>query len=794
MSAPPLYIFSVHGLNNNNSFHINAIITTPEKNEPIKTRPLVNSGAGGTFMDQNYTWKHGFNLTKLEYPITAQNMDGTENKQGTFWYYMDLDLQVNGKTNMEWFLITGLGNQKIILGLPWLWKHNPEINRKEGTLQWKTTTMEEVLDEKEHLNWPVNASDKVLLEYPGMENELWINSKENLATKLASEANQKKPDLTPEQLVPQEYHNYLDIFDKDKANWFPDTWPWDHKIKMKSGFEPKLFKTYNLTPEEQVELDKFLKENLDKGYIKPSQSPMASPFFFVKKKDRKLWPCQDYWYLNNWTVKNVYPLPLISEIMNKTKCAKFFTKFDVRWNYNNVRIKTEDQGKAAFKTNRGLFKPTVMFFGMCNLLATFQAMMDSIFSDMIEERRVIVYMDDILIFAENQEELLEWTKQILQQLWEHNLFPKPKKCKFNKTTMEYLGLIIQEGKLSMDPIKLSGIGDWPIPTTVKQVQGFIGFANFYRWFIKKFSKLILPLNNLLQKNTEFDWNDQCQEAFETLKGWFLQEPVLMMPDHSKPFQIESDASKYASGVVLTQTDINGDRHPVAFLSKTFTDTERQYKIYDRELLGIVQALKEWRHYIQGSGHTTLIHMDHQNLTYFQKAQKLSDWQARWSLFLSEFDIKLQHLPENKIILSDALSKRLDHFPEEEETKEEILLPDDLFLNLLDVNLRDKNKEYDFDVTKAIELLQEEGPTSIQNNLEDWKIEEVDNQKTIFYKGKQYVPKDQELRRDILKLFHDHETAGHPGELKTYNLVKQHYWWPGLRIFVKNYVKGCGICQ
>jgi hypothetical protein len=150
-----------------------------------------------------------------------------------------------------------------------------------------------------------------------------------------------------------------------------------------------------------------------------------------------------------------------------------------------------------------------------------------------------------------------------------------------------------------------------------------------------------------------------------------------------------------------------------------------------------------------------------------------------------------------MVLSNALSRRPDHCPEEDKTKEKILLPDDLFLNLLDVDLRDritKNKEYNFDVTKAIKLLQEEGPTSIKNDLEDWKIEEVDDQKMIFYKGKQYIPKYQELRRDILKLFHDHETAGHPGELETYNAVKQHYWWPGLRIFVKNYVKGCGICQ
>jgi hypothetical protein len=199
------------------------VIITTSKKELIKTEPLVDSGAGGIFMDQNYAQKHGFKLMKLEYLITAQNVDGTKNKQGTIHYYTDLDLQVNGKMNMEQFLITGLGNQKIILELPWLQKHNLEINWKEGTLQWRTTAMEEVLDEEEHLNQPVNASDKVLLEYLDMENKLWINSKENLATKLASEANQKKPDLTPEQLVPQEYHNYLDIFDEDKANRFPDT-------------------------------------------------------------------------------------------------------------------------------------------------------------------------------------------------------------------------------------------------------------------------------------------------------------------------------------------------------------------------------------------------------------------------------------------------------------------------------------------------------------------------------------------------------------------------------------------
>jgi hypothetical protein len=238
---------------------------------------------------------------------------------------------------------------------------------------------------------------------------------------------------------------------------------------MKEGFEPKSFKIYNLTGNEQDELDKFLAENLKKGYIRPSQSPMASPFFFVDKKDGKLRPCQDYRYLNDWTIKNAYPLPLISDIMDKLQGAKYFTKLDVRWGYNNIRIKKGDEWKAAFKTNRGLFEPTVMFFGMTNSPATFQSMMDSIFEDMIMAKEIIIYMDDILIFADTQEKLERLTKVVLERLEDYDLYLKPKKCEFNKKRIEYLGMIVEEGKLSMDPVKLGGIRDWPIPSTVKQI-------------------------------------------------------------------------------------------------------------------------------------------------------------------------------------------------------------------------------------------------------------------------------------------------------------------------------------
>jgi hypothetical protein len=234
----------------------------------------------------------------------------------------------------------------------------------------------------------------------------------------------------------------------------------------------------------------------------------------------------------------------------------------------------------------------------------------------------------------------------------------------------------------------------------------------------------------------------------------MEEPVLMMPDQSKPFQIESDASKVATGTVLTQLDSNGDRHPVAFMSKTFSDTKRKYEIYDRELLGIIRALKEWRHYIQGSGHTTVVFSDHKNLTYFRTAQKLNDRQSRWSLYLSGFDIKLIHLPGTKMIQSDALSRQPDHGLDKQETEKTTMLPEGMFVNLLDLDLQQRilnRTEFDIDVKDAVEKILQDGPTALRNSLEDWKLEEIDGKRTIFYKGKNYIPKDQELRRDIVRM-------------------------------------------
>ena len=424
-----------------------------------------------------------------------------------------------------------------------------------------------------------------------------------------------------------------------------------------------------------------------------------------------------------------------------------------------------------------------MFFGLCNSPATFQAMMDDIFNDMISECVIIVYMDDIFLFAPDEATLMENTKKVLQRLRDNDLFLKPAKCEFNKTKVEYLGMVIEEGKISMDPGKLKGIRDWPAPTTVKQTRGFLGFGNFYRRFIRNFSNLAKPLNDLLKKDQKFEWTDECQRTFDDLKKRFTEEPVLMMPDQTRPFQIETDASKYATGAVLTQLDSNGDRHPVSFISKTLSPAERNYEIYDRELLAIIRALEEWRHYIQGSPHTTIVLSDHKNLTYYREAKKLNRRQARWSLYLSEFDVKLVHTPGNKMVQSDALSRRPDLCPDDDTDNENIImLPDDLFLSLIDTALQEKialSDDLDSDAADALKLLLEKAPTTMTHRLENWTMDNTNGRNILFYKGKNYIPRNAELRQEIVHSFHDHKTAGHPGELGTYNAVRQHYWWPGL---------------
>jgi len=267
-------------------------------------------------------------------------------------------------------------------------------------------------------------------------------------------------------------------------------------IELIPGAEPKSSKVYPLFLLEQVELDTFLEENLRTRQIRPLKSPIAAPMFFIKKKDGSLCLVQDYCALNTITVKNRYPLPLISQLVSQLHRAWYFTKLDVHWGFNNVCIKPGDKWKVAFRTNHGLFESLVIFFGMTNSPATFQTMMNNVFRTIIAEEIIIVYLDDILIFTKTKEKH-EWAVQrVLEILIEHKLFLFPEKCEFHRKQIKYLRLVISENKVVMDPVKVTRVCEWPILENWTDVQAFIGFINFYHRFIQDFLTIAQPLFNL----------------------------------------------------------------------------------------------------------------------------------------------------------------------------------------------------------------------------------------------------------------------------------------------------------
>jgi hypothetical protein len=384
----------------------------------------------------------------------------------------------------------------------------------------------------------------------------------------------------------------------------------------------------------------------------------------------------------------------------------------------------------------------------------------------------------------------EWTEKVLQRLQDNHLYLKLEKCAFAVPEVEYLSMVIKEGHVAMDPTKLTAINEWQPPTSVKGVRLFIGFCNFYRRFIPDFSNIARPLHNLTKKNARWDWTPACEDAFLTIKDAFTRQPVLSMPDVSTPFFVMSDTSLTATGAVLMQKDSNGDLHPCAYLSKTLSSVERNYDIYDRELLAVIHALEEWRHYLLGTAHVVTVLTDHKNLTYFRQPHKLSRCQARWNLFLQDFDLHFAHTPGMQMGPADALSRH-DNVDTADDNVELTLLPDDLFARIIDVALADKialSTPSDPLVLSALQALDEGAFLFPRARRDDWLYQEG----KLYFKGRLYVPEG--ARHDIVVTLHESAAGGHGGIFRTQDLVAWDFWWPGLNAFVRRFVTGCAVCQ
>ena len=593
---------------------------------------------------------------------------------------------------------------------------------------------------------------------------------------------------------------YRHIFEEKAATRFPKQRHYDHAIDLIPGAPlPKTKGLYSLTWEEQQELDKWIKEQLEKGYIRESKSPFAAPFFYIKKKGGKeLRPIQDYRGVNKITIKNEYPLPLISELIETLKGASIFTKMDLRWGYNNVRIKDGDQYKAAFKTNRGLFEPMVMFFGLQNSPATFQAMMNDILMDLILKKQVIVYMDDILIFSTNQNEQDEITLEVLKRLEENDLYLKPTKCFFNQKEILYLGLRVSHNKVTTEEEKIEALTKWEPPKTVKGVLKILGFANFYRQFVEGFADIVRPLTNMTRKGEPFKWTETEQKAFDTIRQKLIEAPVLRIPDQERKFRLTTDASDCTYGAVLEQPDNKGKWHPIGYLSKKMNPAEENYDIHDKELLAIIRATEHWRHLLEGSKMPFEIWTDHKNLLYFEDAESISRRQARWALWLTRFNFTMDHRPgaNNR---ADALTRRPELGKKEQENLRVRVIPTEKWKSrrteinigrdpILEQELKDK-KQLDEQVTMALNGIKEH-PLKRHNEIPEWETEN----EIIIHRGKIYVPKNVETRKKVIRMYHDSPMVGHPGEMKTLELVKRTFWWPNMTKDTKNYVQGCPVCQ
>ena len=445
--------------------------------------------------------------------------------------------------------------------------------------------------------------------------------------------------------VPIKFRQYLGIMGKEAADALPEHRPYDCKIDLKEGTTVPWGPIYPLSEEELRTLREWLKEMEKNGKIKRSTSPAGSPILFVLKPNgRGLRLCVDYRGLNAVTIPNRYPLPLMQELQDQVRGAKWFTKMDLKNGFNLIRIREGDEWKTAFRTRYGLFEFQVMPFGLTNAPSTFQDLMNHILSDMLDVG-VLAYMDDILVYGVTEEEHDKRVREVLKRLTANGLAVSHEKCVWKAREVEFLGYIIGREGVKMSSDKVDAVLKWKNPESLTEVQSFLGFANFYRRFIKDYSRVARPLTELTKKTAgKWSWNQEAEAAFKELKERFTTAPILAHYDAQQAVIIETDASDFAIGAVLSQRDEEGRLHPVAFHSRKFTPAEINYEIHDKELLAVVDAFKHWRRYCEGATHQVQVFSDHQNLEYFTNTKVLNCRQARWVQELAGVDLRIYYRP------------------------------------------------------------------------------------------------------------------------------------------------------
>ncbi|GJU70885.1 putative nucleotidyltransferase, ribonuclease H [Tanacetum coccineum] len=509
----------------------------------------------------------------------------------------------------------------------------------------------------------------------------------------------------------------------------------EFRIELIPGATPVAKSPYRLAPSELEELSGQLKELQDKGFIRPSSSPWGASVLFVKKKDGSFRMCIDYKELNKLTVKNRYPLPRIDDLFDQLQGSQFFSKIDLRSGYHQLRVHEDDIPKTAFRTRYGHFEFTVMPFGLTNAPAIFIHLMNRVCRSYIN-KFVIVFIDDILIYSKTQEEHVEHLRLVLELLKKEKLYAKFSKCEFWLREVQFLGHVIN------------------------------GLAGYYRRFIENFSKIAKSLTILTQKSKTFNWGEEQEYAFQTLKDKLCNAPVLALPDGPEDFVVYCDASGIGLGCVLMQRG-----KVIAYASRQLKIHEENYTTHDLELGAVVFALKIWRHYLYGT--KSVIYTDHKSLQHIFSQKELNMRQRRWIELFSDYDCEIRYHPGKANVVADALSRKERVKPK---------------------RVRAMNMILQSSIKDRILAAQKEAVDEfavLQKGLDEMIEQRSDG--TLYYLDRIWVPLKGEVRTLIMDEAHKSKYFVHPGADKMYYDLRDRYWWPGMKKDIAEYVSKCLTC-
>jgi hypothetical protein len=720
-----------------------------------RARVLLDCGASSNYITWRIARQHGFRLTQKQHPYRLGLADGSHADHGMITRET-VGLTMNIEEHQEVISFDVFDSSwDAVLGIPWLEKWNPQIN-------WRHKT----------------------LEFPDEGRKVSGNLVLTKGQAFAS----------TEPTFPKEYEDFAGLLEEDlEATALPQSQPWDHVIPLIPGKQPTKEPLRRTSAENAKIIKEWVKKQLKKGFIRESTSPAGYAITMAPKKDDKDGRvCIDFRRLNDITIKDSFPLPLILDIRDQTQGSDWFTKLDLRGAYNLVRMAIGEEWKTAFRTAEGLYEFMVMPFGLSNAPGTFQRLVNHVLNEFLGVF-CVVYLDDILIFTKGTlAKHIQHVRQVLARLRDHKLLVKGEKCEFHKKEVAYLGSIISTTGFRMDPAKIQAIADWPIPTRVKDVQAFLGLANYNRRFIKGFSEVAAPLTELTKKDVKFRWEENHRKAFEKLIKLFTTELVLIHFNPEKPNTIEADASDYAAGACLLQPDENGKLHPVAYFSRKFTKPELNYEIHDKELLAIVEACREWKVYLCGAKHEVQVFTDHKNLTCFTTTKVLNRRQVRWSETLSELNLRISYRKGSENGRADALSRRADYELTETDQVSGAILREDkdgslVYNHSFAATIQLTNDTWKEEIQKA-----QQGTAQIMGFEPREHAEDSLNEGLMIREGLVLIPDSLVTR--VIQQNHDEPTAGHTGVEKTIERITRTYTFPQLAKRVKEYVGNCDICQ